>query len=184
MTTTRKTIRHAIKDALLNNTSAGAHVYASRTRPIPATSLPAILVYTNNEAVEIFNESPREYRRTLTLGIEIAARADEALDDTLDDIAQEIERILSENQTPGGADTLLLTGAEIVLTKDGDNQHGSCVLTYDAIYFTLDVSEGVAGPGVPADNVLTPFERGGVVWRPNGATEDSPQAEDEILLTQ
>lgn len=184
MTSKRKTIRHAIANVLLNNTSAGAHVYASRTRKLSKESLPAILVYTNNEDVEVFNESPREYRRTLTLGIEIAARADDDLDDTLDDIAQEVERILSENQTPGGADTLLLTGATIVLNADGDNQHGGCVLTYDAIYFTLDVSEGVAGPGVPAENVITPFETGGVTWRPNGATEESPQAKDEILLTQ
>lgn len=184
MTTTRKAIRKAVAAVLLNNTAAGPHVYASRTRPLPAKSLPAILVYSNDEAVEIFNESPREYKRTLTLGIEIAARADDTLDDTLDDIAQQVERILSENQMPGGADTLLLNGVAITLSGEGDNQHGSCILTYDAIYFTLDVSEGVAGPGVPAENVLTPFETGGATWRPNGATEDSPQAQDEILLEQ
>lgn len=184
MTTKRKTIRHAIADVLKNNTDAGEHVYASRTRPIPASALPAILVYSNDEAIELHNEAPREYRRTLTLGIEIVARADDDLDDTLDDIAEQVERIISENQTPGGADTLLLNGVAITLTKDGDNQHGSCILTYDTIYYTLDVSEGVAGPGVPADNVLAPFETGGVTWRPNGATEDSPQAKDEITLEQ
>lgn len=184
MTTKRKTIRKAVAAVLNGNTSAGANVFASRVRPVSSASLPAILVYANDEEVEVFNASPREYKRTLTLGIEIAARADDGLDDALDDIAQQVERIISENQTAGGASDYYLSGVHIELTGEGNSQHGSCILTYDVEYYTYDVSLGVAGPGVPDENILEDFKRGGTTWRPNGATEDSPQAQDLFPLEQ
>ncbi|WVR18334.1 hypothetical protein y223_00054 [Bordetella phage PY223] len=184
MSATRKAIRNAIAAVLMNNTNAGGSVFASRTRKIPASALPAILVYTRQETAEVFNESPRELERTLTVAIEVVARADDDLDDVLDDIGAQIERIISENQTPGGASDILYTGAEITLTDEGNNQHGGCVMTYDATYYTLDVSEGVEGPGVPDANVLRPFETAGVEWRPNGATADSPEAKDLTQLPQ
>lgn len=185
MSSARKAIRHAIAAVLLNNTAAGAHVYASRTRKIPASSLPAILIYTREESAEIYNASPRELKRVLSVGIEIAARADDDLDDALDDIAQQVERIMSENQTLSDtASDVLLTRTDIALTSEGDNQHGSAILAYDVTYYTLDVSEGVEGPGVPQENVLTPFARGGTEWRPNGATADSPETKDLINLPQ
>lgn len=185
MSIIRKAIRYAIANVLKDNTDAGANVFASRTRKIPASALPAILVYTREEASELFNESPRELRRVLSVGIEIAARADDALDDVLDDIAQQVEDILSENQTLGDvASDVLLTRTEIQLTSDGDNQHGACILAYDVTYYTMDVSDGVDGPGVPPENVLRVFERAGVEWRPNGATADSPVTKDLIQLPQ
>lgn len=185
MTSKRKSIRHAIAAALTGNTSAGANVFASRTRSIPASKLPAILVYTSSETAEVFNQSPRELRRTLSVGIEIAARADDDLDDALDDIAEQVERVMSEHQTLSGtASDVLLTGTEITLTKDGDNQHGAAILTYEVTYYTVDVSEGIEGPGVPDENVLRPFERAGAEWRPNGATADSPVTKDLNELPQ
>lgn len=185
MSSQRKAIRHAIAAVLLNNTTAGASVFASRTRKVPVSALPAILVYTREETAEVFNESPRQLKRVLSVGIEITTRADDALDDALDDIADEVERIMSENQTLGDtASDVLLARTEITLTGDGDNQYGSAVLAYDVTYYTDDVSLGVEGAGVPQENVLTPFERAGTEWRPNGATDKSPATNDLTNLPQ
>lgn len=185
MSSNRKAIRHAIADVLKGNTDAGDNVFPSRVRPIWSTELPYIAVYTRDESAEIFNASPRELRRTLTVAIEIGAKGDDAFDDALDDIAHQIERIMSENQTLDGiASDIVLSRTDIELAAEGDKQHGGAVLSYDVTYYSLDVSEGVAGPGVPEENVLVPFERAGTEWRPNGATDKSPTTEDLINLPQ
>ncbi len=73
---------------LLGATNAGSSVYASRVRPLISNGwqreLPAIIVYTMDEAGEIFNQAPREYRRRVELVVEIHAEGNDALDDTLD----------------------------------------------------------------------------------------------------
>lgn len=191
MTTTRKTIRQKVATALTGNTAAGANVFASRTRPVRGDQLPAILVYSREESVEVFRESPRELRRELSLGIEIAATADDDLDDALDDLAQQVERIMSEQQTfrdpVTGDDTIsdaTLERVEIQLVGEGQNQHGSCVLTYNVVYYTDDVSLGVEGAGVPAANVLVPFETAHVQYKVAGSTATSPATADTISLPQ
>lgn len=185
MTSIRKAIRKNIATALMNNTDAEANVFASRTRKISAKSLPAILVYTREETAEVFNESPRELKRVVSVAIEIAARADEDLDDQLDDIAQQVEDIMSEQQTlEDVASDVLLTRTEIQLTADGDNQHGACILTYDVTYYEEDVSQGVEGPGVPAANVLKPFVTAGVEYKVPPFADGQPAAEDKISLPQ
>lgn len=183
MSIIRKAIRHAIANVLKNNTEVGANVFPSRKRKL--SGLPAILVYTLEETAEVFNEAPRELKRVLSVAIEIVAREDAGLDDALDDIAQEVEDILSENQTLDDvASDVVLTRTQIDLGAEGDNQHGACILAYDVTYYTMDVSDGVDGPGVPPANVLRVFERAGVEWRPNGATADSPVTKDLIQLPQ
>lgn len=181
----RKEIRHAIGNVLRGNTSVGDHVYVSRTRKLPKTAMPGILVYTLEESAEIFNAAPRLLERVLSVGIQIVARADEDLDDVLDGIAWEVERIMSENQTLGGlVSDIVLSRTDIALTDEGDNQHGGAILSYDVTYYTEDVSYGVEGPGVPPENVLRPFERAGSEWRPNDATAESVKTQDLTNLPQ
>lgn len=183
MSATRKAIRHAITDVLLGNTDAGANVFPSRILPVWATELPYIAVYTRDETAEIFNESPRELKRVVSVAIEIGGRADESLDDVLDDLAQQVERIMSENQTLGDvASNVLLTRTDIALADEGQQKHGGCVMTYEVTYYTLDVSEGVEGPGVPDANVLTPFETADTQYKV--PPFDRVSAEDEISLPQ
>lgn len=147
MSTKRKQIRAAFKQALLGNTDAGQSVFVSRAVPIWETELPAILIYSREEAATVFDEAPRRLQRNLTIVVEIAAKADADLDDTLDDIAQQVEDEMRRgepvlNQTLGNlvAD-VIYTGAEMVLTADGDKQqHGACIMTYSVIYYTEEVA--------------------------------------------
>lgn len=182
MSSHRKKIRYAVVNALLGNIEeVGDKVFASRIRPISEQKLPAISVYTLSETSQEFDIYTD--RRTLTVAIHIQAREDEELDDVLDDIAFKVERIMSENQWLGElCSSYGYTGCEIKLSGDGDNQHGGAVLTYDAVYDTEDVSEGVAGPGVPAGNVITPFEVADTKWKVPPSQDAS--AEDNVSLPQ
>lgn len=185
MSATRKAIRHAIAAVLKDNTDAGANVFASRVRPYWSTELPFIAVYTRDEDAQEFNASPRELRRVVSVAIEIGAVVDDTLDDVLDDIADQVERIMSENQTlEEVASDVLLTRTDIAVTGEGKSQAGGCVLTYQVTYYTMDVSEGVEGPGVPDANVLQPFKRAGTQWLPNEATPESPETKDLTQLPQ
>ncbi len=189
MTSHRKLIRQRIAAVLMNNTGAGKHVYASRALPLwwdeEGDQVPAILVYTREESAEIWQVAPREMKRSLRVAVEIAAKANEGLDDTLDDIAHQVERIMSENQTLGGAcGDILLDRTEITIVGDGEKVHGACLIEFIVTYYTDDVSYGVAGPGVPPENIVTPFERGNTTWLPEGATEDSPETKDAVSLPQ
>ncbi len=183
--TTRKIIRQAIVDALFGNIAAvGQHVYASRVRPLPEESLPAILVYTTGETATVFNAAPRELERVLSVAIHVVARADDALDDLLDSIAEEVEFLMSENQEAGDASDIVYTGCEINMPQDGDNQHGFLILNYDVTYYTLDVSEGEEAPGVPQRNVLKPFQTAGATWQVPPFSDKQPETKDEINLPQ
>lgn len=88
-------IRHAVVAGLkLEATAAGDRVYANRLRPVWNESLPAILVFTRDESpIELFQVSPRIYRRVLRLAIVAVAQEDGpvAIDDRLDLLAAEIE---------------------------------------------------------------------------------------------
>jgi len=178
----RKRIRHAVVAALLGNTDAGANVFASRVLPVdPKTEVPLILIYTQSESAELFNESPRELKRTLSIRIEIVARADDGVDDFVDDVSEQVEWIMSEHQTlSGSASDVLYTGTEIEFSREGDSIYCGCTLSYDVTYFTADVSRGVEAPGVPEENVLQDFERANVRWSPNQSMEVS--TEDRVEL--
>lgn len=181
MSATRKAIRAAFKTALVGNTAAGENVYVSRAVPIWESELPAILIYSREETATIFNESPRELERKLTIAVEIAAKADENLDDTLDDIAEQVSQEMRRgeplNQTLVGlVHDVVYTGAELILTADGDKQqHGACVMTYEVTYYTQEVAP---------DSELDAFETGGAEIKPVPSTPTTPAIELSVELPQ
>jgi hypothetical protein len=178
MSSIRKEIREKITEILTGNTDAGTQVFKSRTHAVDPSELPAILVYSRDETVEIFNAAPRELKRSLTIGIEIAAKADEDLDDTLDDLSDQVEALISENQTLSDtASDIVLQRVELHLVEEGNQQHGACVMTYLVTYYTMDVSLGVAGDGIPDENVLGNFETANIEYKVYPPVEYPPGGE-------
>lgn len=157
----RKLIREAIAKRIVDAaTAAGSRVYENRARPLWDkqffTQLPAVLVYTTTEDVEIFNASPREYKRTLEVAIELVASGDADVDDALDLLAAAIEPlfyngVLTEVGQPDNClnDEMILTGSQMALRDEGQGIAGSTRLTYDVIYYTE------APEAVPVDNFDT-----------------------------
>ncbi|SFW54165.1 hypothetical protein SAMN03159376_02079 [Pseudomonas sp. NFACC09-4] len=136
----RELIRKAAVAALLGATNAGASVYASRVAPLISngwqSELPAIIVYTMDDAGEIFNQAPREYRRRVELVVEIHAEGNEALDDTLDTLARQVERLLLRDDTLGDtANDLRYVRSRMVLLDQSEHLTGACRLIFEAEYF-------------------------------------------------
>lgn len=136
----RELIRKQAVAVLLGATNAGPSVYASRVRPLISngwqSELPAIIVYTMDEASEIFNQAPREYRRRVELVVEIHAEGNDALDDTLDTLARQVERLLLMDDTLGGtANDLQYERSRMVLLDQSEQLTGACRLIFEAEYF-------------------------------------------------
>lgn len=142
MSLKRKQIREAIIDLLTGETSAGSRVYGNRYRSLHQDKLPAVLVYTVNEEVTIFAESPREYQRDLTVGIQARVEADDLCDDALDALGTQIEAKMFEDHTLGElCHDVILRGAELSINEEGDNLYGALTLSYGVIYHTEAVND-------------------------------------------
>lgn len=136
----RKVIRHAIRDALLGQTAAGLRVKATRVLSLRRSELPAIAVYTPEEAVDSDSvaTAPRELTRQMPVVIEgWVSVAGEDADDAMDDLAEQIEAAMHADPYFGEtvADSILDdTIMEVV--QEGDRLMGFVALTYAVSYRT------------------------------------------------
>lgn len=135
----RDTIRKQVVQVLSGQTAAGTRVFANRVKPFMSngwtSELPAIVVYTLDEQADIFNDAPREYRRTVQVMVEIQAAADEALDDVLDDIADRVELLLMRDDTLAGTvNDLKMARTRMALKEQGETLIGACMIQFDAEY--------------------------------------------------
>lgn len=146
MSSARKAIRAAMVAALKGKTSAGNRVFGNRTDPVMdrATDLdngheefPLLLVFSRDEKSEVFDESPRRYRRTLELLIEGTTNVGDASDDALDDLADEIETAALVDDTLGDlVNDVRLTNTSMMLADSGRKVIGGVTLTLEVEYFT------------------------------------------------
>lgn len=153
MSSERKAIRAAMVAALSGKTSAATRVFANRTDPVmdQATDIdagteefPVLLVFTRSETSEVFDESPRRYRRKAEVLVEGTLNAGDQSDDALDDLADEIENAVLVDDTLGGtANDVKLTGTTMVLGSNGRKTIGGVTLTFEVEYFTYAPAAGV-----------------------------------------
>lgn len=134
----RRAVRERVKTILEGRTPAGGSVFVSRSLPDDAEALPAIGVYTTGENVERFNEAPKDYRRDLSLLIEVklAGDNDEDLDRKREDFADVIEALIEEDETLGGiVSSLWLTGNEFAESSEGESPLGKISILYTVRYY-------------------------------------------------
>ncbi len=141
----RKQIRMAAAAALTGLGTTGAHVYPSRTEDLEDANLPALRVYTRNEEVvgKTAGNNPI-YDRLLELLVEGVVKADAALDDTMDQIAKEVEQALAANQGIGGAKFVFLSHTEIDMESEGERDRGLIMMTFNVNYHAAAGSPDVA----------------------------------------
>ena len=131
--------RTQIRDAIfgiLDIAISNVTIQKSRIYPIGEGKLPAILIYARQENLqEVTISKPRTHFRSLSLVIEVIAKANSNLDQTLDDIAVQIEEALSADTTLGGLvkNTILQT-TDIQYLDEGDKPHGVMLMTYSVTY--------------------------------------------------
>lgn len=142
----RKQIRDNVVTTLTGLTTTGANVYRTRIYPLASGKLPGIAVYTSSETslYETLNR-PRTRSRTLELMVEGYASGTVNLDNTLDQIAVEVEEAMETDPTRNGlAKDTQLTSTEIELVGEGESVAGVIKMTFEILYFTLEDDAEVA----------------------------------------
>jgi len=166
MSLQRKLIRHATAELLKNNTAAQDRVFAGRAVTVwGGFELPAICVYGERETVEVFNESPREYLRTLELRVEILAAGDNA-DDQVDDIGDRVERLIGRSDRLTYAKEPLvsdiqLSSEQTEFRSDGEQVVYALIITYSAQYRTFEPDEFSPEPIDDLHTVATDYSLDG-----------------------
>lgn len=133
----RTKIRQKIFERLIDKTGAAERVYQNRIRQLWPEELPAILIYTRSETARDFDSAPRSIERELQVAVEVVAAADESLEDTLDEIAEQVENRLIGDDTLGGVcSDIILTGTEMSVAGEGETIFGSAILNFRVLYHT------------------------------------------------
>lgn len=135
----KRRLKKAVKAALMGKTPVGDKVFLSRTVPTQYEEHFVILIFSMDEAVGRFNEAPKDYKRNLTVRIEVVGVEDDddALDGKLELVADRIERLMEVDETLGGlANKLELTGAEYRGDGQAQSPMGLLALIYDIEFFT------------------------------------------------
>ena len=198
MASRRKEIRQAVVAALKGNTAAGDEVYSNLSSAIWREQLPQIVVYQRSEDIETLNVSPKEYKKTLELAVEIIGEGSETPDtqsvlveDLVDDIADEVEELLSIDDTladfedPLGkivalVDELILIDTEFEFRGDGAKPVASVKLIYNALYTEYR-------PGTTDDQDISEMNSMNVKYRVghnDSSPDDVVELEDDLDLTE
>lgn len=137
----RKQIRDAVVDRLLGLSTTGDRVHGGRTLPLADNFSPTLFVYARAERSR--TEASGEARRPLARQVKLAIHGYVSIaatdpEDTLDQIALEVERAMMADETFGGL-IVALELSETDLNAELDEQRrrlGEIRLTYDIEYST------------------------------------------------
>lgn len=138
----RTAIRAKFLELLMGNTLCGRNVYKNRARPFVdiegwASQLPAMVVYTDTEAVQQYTAAPLTYERRLTVNVEIHAGQDEDTDDLLDDIADQVETLIGRYNWHRDGMMFGLTSTRMQVS-DFKNELivGACAIAFEITYYS------------------------------------------------
>lgn len=136
----RKQIRDKVTTRLTGLSTTAGRVYQTRFYPLQAAALPGLLIYTLREISEPETMTrPRKYNREVDFMIEGMAKGTSALDNTLDQIAVEVEEaMLSAPTFDGLARDTVLSGTEIDYNAEGEQPVGSIRMTFTVRYRTSE----------------------------------------------
>jgi hypothetical protein len=136
----RKLIRDNIETTLTGLATTGANVYQTRVYPIAEDRLPGLAIYTSSEATEYATLTPpRTQLRTLSVSVDVYAKAVTAYDDLLDAACVEIEEALYTDRTRGGnAKDTRIIAFDSDFSGDGDQPVARATLTVEVDYVTIE----------------------------------------------
>ena len=138
MSHVRKQIRSYFETQLTGLASIGSNIYESRIYPLVQAKLPALIVYTSSEDVEeVSFSSYVSQERKLTVTVEGYVRALANFDDSLDQIAVEVEEAILDDRTLGGlAKDCQLASISTQFSGEGEQPVGTIVLSFQVTYRT------------------------------------------------
>lgn len=138
MSHVRKQIRSYFETQLTGLASIGSNIFESRIYPLVQAKLPALIVYTSSEDVEeISFSSYVSQQRKLTVTIEGYVRALANFDDSLDQIAVEVEEAILDDRTLGGlSKDCQLTSIITQFSGEGEQPVGTIIMSFEVTYRT------------------------------------------------
>lgn len=135
----RQIIRDAVKTMLTDATSVGDKVVTNISTPLWRDKLPYIVIWTQSEDVTEFEVAPRSIKRALALIVEVHVTDVENVNcqNTLDDIALEVENLMAVDHTLGGTcEDHILQSVELAFLGEGDQPVSVCRMTFEVLYVT------------------------------------------------
>lgn len=140
MANKRTEVRTAFVTFLAGKIPAITNILGSRHSVIAKEELPLINVYCGDEQAEVFDVSPRRYKRTLEVVIEIYHRAKEDIDGELEEVMRQVEYHIDREDLF----TLYNDVAEIIYTgarispdgREATQETGVATIRYNVIYFS------------------------------------------------
>lgn len=178
--TTRRSIKEGLVNTLKGETTARDSVHASRSIPTDIDKLPTVLIYIKSESIEIFNESPREYKRIATITIECIDTGDDddSADNNVELLAKQVEDNLGLDETFGDlVDDSELVSINFQNEPDGQSPVAAAVITLNATYYTD------ASPKSDAADFLR-FNTDWQVGHDNESSDEIIDAQDEATIPQ
>lgn len=167
----RKKIQEVLKAA--NIEGIGEDVLSMRSIPSNIEELPLALIYTKNETINRFDESPKRYMRNLDVMIEIFVtdNDDECLADSMDDLSRAVEKAIeNDREVESCVESIELQSVIYDTAGDGQSPLGSAVLTYQVEYITE-----------PKDKYShSDFNHADVTWNANGHTDNDTKDSIEL----
>lgn len=129
----RRQLRDAVAAAVTGLATSGARVYTESARIMQDQHLPGLKIYTGDEAGEDETiHSPSVRARTVELVVECVAKAESGMDDTLDQMALEVEQALASGVTVDGQPVALpYDGLESRSTGEPEQFTGSLALRFN-----------------------------------------------------
>jgi hypothetical protein len=144
MSHVRTQVRDLVAEALREIPDMRDAVFASRVNPIALKALPAIMVFTAEEAIETATMGfPRTQLRTLTLFVDVIIALREDYDDELDAFQVEVETILGgatflADYTAANVQNLTLVSAEKSMNGEGETTTCATRMGYRVEFVTLE----------------------------------------------
>jgi hypothetical protein len=137
----RQQIREAAAATLTGLATTGARVFQSRFHVFSDVDLPALLITTNDELVNVSSIGfPPLLDRQINMIVQAVAKQNDNLDDVLDTICKEVEAALNANITAntftGLAKHTVLSSIEIDMSGDGDVAVGQANMNFTVTYKT------------------------------------------------
>lgn len=145
MTHARTIIRQFFVELLKGKTIAANKVYDSRLYSMDESSLPGIIVFSNNEGVITSTISyPRSQERTLKITVECYAKATSSVNVTVDNIAAQVEELVSNDAgLKGLCKDCRLESTDVSLNSDGDQPVSVASLMFSVVYRTKEDKPGI-----------------------------------------
>lgn len=137
----RQQIRAAVATAITGLTTTGSRVFISRVHALALNELPCLLVFTRNETSSRAARMGQSGRieRVLSVSVEAYVKLLSGYDNTLDDIAVQVEEaLMAAPSLKALVKDIVLSETEIQFSDDGEKPVAVMTLTFVATYHTLE----------------------------------------------